>query len=1342
MATRRSAKGPKLEDLAGQPDAKAPLDWQQFLGGAQPVLKKLQDDLRTRAKASASIAAALQARHAAEKDQKRTGDSFVEWQDHFIEQVAASWLLSCVFVRTLEDRGLLGHNRLAGPGATDSFRLFLELAPSLNERDYLLTIFREFTRFPATKELFDSRHNPLWLLTPSAEGAKALVQLFQQPRVDVPAFRFGQSDTGFLGWLYQDLDAGVRERFALLQTPRFIESFILDRTLEPAIAKFGLDDTTLIDPTCGSGHFLLGAFERLFDHRLRNEPGLSKREAARRALDAVFGADLNPYAVAIARFRLTLAVLDKAGFTNLSGAPELPLHVVVADSLLHNPHGKQAEFGDLLGKETALWKGQEFALEDDVGAREVLHRQFSAVVGNPPYIVPSDAARNAIYRTVYKTAHKQYQLSCPFTERFFQLARPSAFVGTIISNGFMKREFGKPMVEEFLPSVNLTLIVNTSGAFIPGHGTPTVMLFGTAEPAQGSHVHSVLAKRGEPSTPGEPEHGLVWSSIRNHWQERVHDDEFITVADVDRPWLERHPWILAGGGAIELIKLIEARASGRLSQGISAIGRTTVAGEDDVWIAPKGSWSRRGLGANAVPLVIGEVVRDWAFLEAPEILYPYSEIGGDAVPQEHPLLRALWPWRRLLENRTVFGKRMKTSGRPWWEHLEHYSEKLLTPKAIAFAFVATHNHFVFSSGGELFNRTAPVIKLPATATETDHLALLAYLNSSIACFWMKQVFFPKGGSGIGRGIQDEEWESRFEFDGTKLATAPLPRATQMHVDLARALHRNAVERAQLSPMQLLSRWLADPNRTDPLLATSRAERDALLARGVALQERLDWQVYADLGVLTADEASSLESSAVAACIEPGSRAFERLLSNTEPTTAWFVRNNYARPDAEQVSPLTTLQMAVAQQNKNVRLLERPEHKRRWGVPDHSVEERAAARTLLLQNSEQDFGPNTSRPREIDAKLRGWFGPKFEVLLELAHATLIDVLSDAAVPFLAAERFTDGGLDRLAEWERTWDLQRREDAGEKLDSIPIPPKYGQGDFRSTTCWQLRGPLDVPKERFISYPGCESDEDGEPVYGWAGWDHEKRARALATLYVNRRDQESWSKDRLTPMLAGLLELSPWLKQWHAAASDEYAGVSPAAYYEGFLDEECRKHGLTREELRAWRPPEKKRASAKVAAPSVENGAWRLPETLSRDTAAYFALASAALIRPAFTWRTLAAAQLALSGKTALTFLRGADAKAWKRNLGDDHKIEVDGNALVVAHRRALDELKQKGIVVERADGVLAATGALALDAVRPSVLVDRVRFVLDHVMPKIESEAQVVPLFTAQPTKAKNAKRKAV
>jgi len=80
-------------------------------------------------------------------------------------------------------------------------------------------------------------------------------------------------DTRFLGDLYQDLSEAARKTFALLQTPQFVADFLLHRTLEPAIASFGLDHVRLIDPTCGSGHLLLGAFERVFHHWQNREPG-------------------------------------------------------------------------------------------------------------------------------------------------------------------------------------------------------------------------------------------------------------------------------------------------------------------------------------------------------------------------------------------------------------------------------------------------------------------------------------------------------------------------------------------------------------------------------------------------------------------------------------------------------------------------------------------------------------------------------------------------------------------------------------------------------------------------------------------------------------------------------------------------------------------------------------------------------------------------------------------------------------------------------------------------------------------------------------------------------------
>ena len=371
---RRSRSRSKFGELPGQDDPRAQLDGAALLAAAHPVLKRLKADLGERAAASAAVTRALEARHRAEKEAKRTADRFAAWREALLSQVAASWFLSCVFVRTLEDRGLLNTRRLAGPGAMDSQALFFSLAPSLTERDYLLTVFRELSRFPAAKALFDPEHNLVWKLAPSAEAAKELLRLFRTPGAEAPAFRFGQASTRFLGDLYQELDEDVRKRYALLQTPDFIEEFILDRTLEPALERFGLDDTTLIDPTCGSGHFLLGAFDRLFDHRLRAAPDLGERRAAELALDAVYGADINPYAVAIARFRLMLAYLEKAHFSRLADAPELPLHLAVADSLRHNPQKAQIELAHMQGQSSAAWEAPTFALEDDEVAREVLPR--------------------------------------------------------------------------------------------------------------------------------------------------------------------------------------------------------------------------------------------------------------------------------------------------------------------------------------------------------------------------------------------------------------------------------------------------------------------------------------------------------------------------------------------------------------------------------------------------------------------------------------------------------------------------------------------------------------------------------------------------------------------------------------------------------------------------------------------------------------------------------------------------------------------------------------------------------------------------------------------------------
>ena len=166
------------------------------------------------------------------------------------------------------------------------------------------------------------------------------------------------------------------------------------------------------------------------------------------------------------------------------------------------------------------------------------------------------------------------------------------------------------------------------------------------------------------------------------------------------------------------------------------------------------------------------------------------------------------------------------------------------------------------------------------------------------------------------------------------------------------------------------------------------------------------------------------------------------------------------------------------------------------------------------------------------------------------------------------------------WERTWDAQRREDAGEDVGTIPVPPKYlfsNKGkDFRDKHVWKHRGALDVPKERFVAYPGATRDADGSPLLGWAGWDHLQQAVALLTVVVQRAEADGWGADRLEPLLAGLVELEPWLHQWHAEPDPAYGG-SPAAYVTAQVDAQLARWELTRDQVRAWRPPAPRRGRA---------------------------------------------------------------------------------------------------------------------------------------------------------------------
>ncbi len=413
------------------------------------------------------------------------------------------------------------------------------------------------------------------------------------------------------------------------------------------------------------------------------------------------------------------------------------------------------------------------------------------------------------------------------------------------------------------------------------------------------------------------------------------------------------------------------------------------------------------------------------------------------------------------------------------------------------------------------------------------------------------------------------------------------------------------------------------------LDQSRDQALSIRRQMIALQEELDWRCYRLYGLLT----EPLETDHPPE-IDLGERAFEivlaRRMARGALETAWFSRHG-ATPITQlpehwpaDYRRLVEQRIALIESDRNIALIERPEYKRRWSWTPWPEQERAALADWLLDRIEThcsgrpSASPSTPPPPPsitTTARLAQRLHDDRDFMAVAAvyrgrvdfdlPALVAELVEAESVPFLPVLRYQESGLRKRAQWEDTWALQRREDALDaqvetafrtsrdltgdldettakalaeaqrqrrqtELGPLPVPPKYRSADFLKPTYWRLRGGLDVPKERFVSYPGCARDSDQTLPILWAGWNPLQQAMAIATYYLEVQERDAWSTERLTPLLAGIQDLLPWIEQWHNDL-DPDSGQRMGDYLRDFIAEEARALGLTLEALRAWRPAE---------------------------------------------------------------------------------------------------------------------------------------------------------------------------
>ncbi|MFE2487229.1 BREX-2 system adenine-specific DNA-methyltransferase PglX [Streptomyces mirabilis] len=1243
--------------VTGQ-EARAGLDQAALLKDLRRQVVVLEDDLRARSESEDEYRVRLESEYRRAREAQRTAATYGAWRDERVTQAAVAWVLACVFVRFCEDHGLIEAPFIAGPGerlveAEERHEAHFREHPDHNDRDWLIAAFEHLAGAHETVAgLFDRAHNPLWELMPGYEAATELLRFWRRWDADgriVYDFSYLDWDTRFLGDLYQDLSDHARKTYALLQTPEFVEEFILDLTLEPAVAEFGLDPVVegpggverrglrTIDPACGSGHFLLGIFERLVEKRRELEPGADEWSVVRRALESVHGCDKNPFAVSIARFRLLVAAMRAAGAERLADAPVFPINVAVGDSLLHgrDAAGIQTDLGTLFAEaeEGDSGGGGAFVYStEDVGefAREVdlLGRgSYHVVVGNPPYITVKDKQENENYRAAYDACAGTYALSVPFAQRLFELALKGAggstggggFVGQITANSFMKREFGKKLIEVvFRNRVELSHVIDTSGAFIPGHGTPTVILVGRNRvPNPERTVRAVLGVRGEPTQPEVAAAAAVWRAIVEQVDSPGSDSDWVSVEDAKAGSFAAHPWSVSGGGAGRVQDAINKGGTRALKEIVSEIGFGAVTREDSAYMVGAGTLRRARIEASGRrPIVEGDVIRDYAIHRPVVSVWPYESQGLDAYASK-ATVQFLWPYRANLRQRVAYGNTQLERGLSWFEYSMFFRQRYEVPLSIAFSFVATHNHFVLDRGEKVFKQSAPVIKMPKGAGEEAYLELSGVLNSSTACFWLKQVSHDKGSQSGTGGFMHDEWERFYEFTGTKLQEFPVP--GRLPLAVGRLLDSRAQELAELDPSAVCD--TGQPTRA--VLDDIRAEYATLRQQMIALQEELDWQVYGFYGLLSEGDvakavALSREQDTIPE-VQLGERAFEivlaRQVARGDTETVWFDRHGSTLvteiPERwpQWYRDIVQTRIDIIERRKDIGLIERPECKRRWSVEPWEKKEKAALRTWLLDRCEDpalwfSLREGVRQPRTLtvnqlaDALSSDADVSAVAALYASDHLNkpdlplgqvLADVIADEHVPYLAAMRYKDSGLRKREQWEDVWEQQREEDrTGRRLD-IPVPPKYSSADFLKSSYWSNRGKLDVPKERFISYLEAGPDADPTVLLGWAGWDHKDQAQALINLIEDRTEQSGWDTERLTPLLAGLHEVMPWVRQWHGEYDAEWESV-PAEDCDAFLDEQLGKHRLSATDLKAWRPV--KRARGRKAAASKKASAPEQP------------------------------------------------------------------------------------------------------------------------------------------------------
>ena len=250
-----------------------------------------------------------------------------------------------------------------------------------------------------------------------------------------------------------------RKEQGIYYTPTYVVDYIVKNTIGELAKdkRFDLKNIKVLDPACGSGSFLMKAFDYLvtLDKKKNGKIAQTKLDLTGASAsygrkveilkENIFGVDLDPKAVEIAQLNLLLKTAEKK-----HRLPTLQENIKVGNSLIDDPV--------VAGDRAFKWAEQFKDVMKNGG--------FDVVIGNPPYVRPENVEKKE--RNYYLTSNKydkffgRFDLYILFIERALKLLKKDGYFSFIIPYSFLNQNYSKILREWILKEFKIVNIVDLS----------------------------------------------------------------------------------------------------------------------------------------------------------------------------------------------------------------------------------------------------------------------------------------------------------------------------------------------------------------------------------------------------------------------------------------------------------------------------------------------------------------------------------------------------------------------------------------------------------------------------------------------------------------------------------------------------------------------------------------------------------------------------------------------------------------------------------------------------------------------------------------------------------------